>query len=277
MRLIVITIAIVLTYSQCSGGFFNAKADQQNTTSTGSDAVNVPYTLVWEENFEGDQLNREHWNFELGDGCDLGICGWGNNELQYYTDTNHKVADGMLTITVTHDDGYQSTRMTTKGKKTFQYGKFEARMKLPQGAGIWPAFWMLGSDIQSVGWPACGEIDIMEYVGRMPGIVHHSLHTPSSHGQTINTKAVAVSGLEDEFHVYAVTWSRQMMQFYIDDTLTYTYASEKQQPDEWPFNKPFYLLLNVAVGGSFGGEVTNNAIFPQSFVIDYIKVYQQLP
>lgn len=238
---------------------------------------NIPFTLVWEDDFEGDALNLDDWNFELGDGCDYGICGWGNQELQRYTDKNHTVADGLLTIRIEKGNFYTSTRITTKAKKEFQYGKIEARIKLPQGDGLWPAFWMLGNDIDTNSWPACGEIDIMEFVGRMPGIVHHSLHTTSSSGATINTKKVLVSNLEDAFHVYGIEWSSEAIDFFVDGKLQYTYAPGTNNPDYWPFDKPFYLLLNAAVGGNFGGSVTNEDIFPQQFQIDYIRVYQRIP
>ena len=151
------------------------------------------YDLVWEENFDGNQLDPKIWNFELGDGCP-NLCGWGNNEAQLYTDTNHKLENGFLTITTKKEGNvYSSTRITTKDKKEFQYGKIEARAKLPIGSGLWPAFWMLGANISEVGWPQCGEIDILEYVGKEPDIIFTSLHTQASHGNTINTKKTKIN------------------------------------------------------------------------------------
>lgn len=280
MRQLIYIFALAFINSKCSGEDTTTPtstlpAEEPVITIHPSADPDIPFTLVWEENFDGDSLNTDVWNFELGDGCDYDICGWGNSELQRYTDSNHSLADGLLTINIEKGNFYTSTRITTKGNKEFQYGKIESRMKLPSGDGLWPAFWMLGNDIDTNSWPACGEIDIMEYVGRMPGIVHHSLHTTSSSGNTINTKKVVVSNLEDEFHTYTIEWSIKAIDFYIDGDLKYTYAPGTNNPDYWPFDKPFYLLLNAAVGGNFGGEVTDENIFPQQFQIDYIKVYQR--
>lgn len=282
MRQLIFLVAMALINSKCSN---DENPILQSTTPTEEPVItihpsadpDIPFTLVWEENFDGDSLDTDIWNFELGDGCDLGICGWGNQELQRYTDSNHSLSDGILTINIEKGNFYTSTRITTKGKKEFQYGKVEARMKLPQGDGLWPAFWMLGNDIDDAGWPDCGEIDIMEYVGRMPGIVHHSLHTRSSHGATINTKKVIVANPEEEFHIYGMEWSSKAIDFYVDGELKYTYAPGTTNNDYWPFDKPFYFLLNAAVGGGFGGAVTTDEIFPQQFQIDYIKVYQRQP
>ena len=282
MRQLIFLVAMALINSKCSN---DENPILQSTTPTEEPVItihpsadpDIPFTLVWEENFDGDTLDTDIWNFELGDGCDQGICGWGNQELQRYTDSNHSLSDGILTINIEKDNFYTSTRITTKGKKEFQYGKVEARMKLPQGDGLWPAFWMLGNDIDDAGWPDCGEIDIMEYVGRMPGIVHHSLHTRSSHGATINTKKVIVANPEEEFHIYGMEWSSKAIDFYVDGELKYTYAPGTTNNDYWPFDKPFYFLLNAAVGGGFGGAVTTDEIFPQQFQIDYIKVYQRQP
>ena len=146
--------------------------------------------LVWEENFENNQLNEEYWNFDQGDGCPH-LCGWGNNERQFYTKKNHTLEDGKLKITTRLEDGtYTSTRITTKGKKEFQYGKIEIKAKLPLGKGLWPAFWMLGANIDEVGWPLCGEIDILEYVGREPESIFTTLHTADSHGNSSFGKPV---------------------------------------------------------------------------------------
>lgn len=144
--------------------------------------------LLLEENFDGTRLNETHWNYELGDGCP-NLCGWGNNERQSYTKKNVSLRDGNLVITATKNSGlYESGKITTKQKVEFQYGTIEVRAKLPLGGGLWPAIWMLGNDIDTNTWPGCGEIDMMEYVGKEPGVIHTSLHTPDSFGNTINTK-----------------------------------------------------------------------------------------
>ena len=230
--------------------------------------------LIWEENFEGTSLNEEFWNFELGNGCPQ-LCGWGNNELQLYTENNHLIKDGYLVITAKKEDSiYTSTRITTKKKVEIQYGKIEIRAKLPLGKGLWPAFWMLGSNIDKAKWPLCGEIDILEYVGKEPGKIFNSLHTKNSHGNTLNTKKTHIERIENGFHIYAIEWTKDYINFFVDNQLHYSFSPENKTEDIWPFDQPFYMLINLAIGGGFGGPEVDDAIFPQEFVIDYIKVYK---
>ncbi|GEC72158.1 Beta-glucanase, GH16 family [Flavobacterium flevense] len=229
--------------------------------------------LVWEEQFNAKELDLNNWNVELGDGCPN--CGWGNNERQLYTNENQQLKDGFLVITAKKEgEKYTSSRITTKGKKEFQYGYFEARAKLPVGSGIWPAFWMLGANIDKVGWPKCGEIDILEYVGKEPHTVFTSLHTQDSHGNTINTKKTTIPTIEQGFHLYAIDWNPDKIDFYVDNQLVYTFSPETKTEAVWPFNQPFYFLVNMAIGGNFGGPEVDDTIFPQEFTVDYIKVYQ---
>jgi beta-glucanase (GH16 family) len=230
--------------------------------------------LVWEENFNENSLSENVWNYEIGDGCP-NLCGWGNNERQIYTKTNHTIKDGILTIQARKEESiYTSTRITTKGKIEFQYGRIETRAKLSLGKGIWPAFWMLGSNISQIGWPKCGEIDILEYVGKEPNTVFTSLHTQDSHGNTINTKKTLINDIENGFHIYAIDWTKDKIDFYVDQSLVYSFNPLQKNVDTWPFNQPFYFIINVAVGGNFGGPSVDDAIFPQQFEIDYIKVFQ---
>ncbi|UCE92804.1 MAG: glycoside hydrolase family 16 protein [Flavobacteriaceae bacterium] len=230
--------------------------------------------LVWEEDFNGEDLDMASWNFETGDGCPH-LCGWGNNERQIYTKKNHQVRDGLLFISARKDgETYTSAKITTKGKKEFTYGKIEVRAKLPLGVGLWPAFWMLGANIDQVGWPDCGEIDILEYVGKEPEYIFTSLHTRDSHGITVNTRKDIVKGIEEGFHTYAINWTEEGIEFLIDGNSFYTFSPVSKGPEIWPFDKPFYIILNLAVGGNFGGPEVDDSIFPQEFIIDYIKVYQ---
>ncbi len=239
----------------------------------GCQATKQERELIWEDNFDGTELNESFWNFEIGDGCPN--CGWGNNERQLYSKENHTIKDGYLVISAKKDGNhYSSTRITTKGKKEFQYGYIEARAKLPIGHGIWPAIWMLGGNISTVGWPKCGEIDILEYVGREPQMVFTSLHTQDSHGNTINTKKTKFENIEEGFHVFGADWTKDKIDFYVDGNLVYTFAPENKNEDTWPFDQPFYLLINMAIGGNFGGPEVDDTIFPQEFVIDYIKIYK---
>ncbi len=231
-------------------------------------------TLVWEDDFNESTLNENFWNFELGDGCP-DLCGWGNNEWQVYTNGNYRIEDGMLIISAQKEaEGYSSTRITTKGKKEFQYGKIEARLQVPRGVGLWPAFWALGNDIDTQGWPLCGEIDIMEYVGRRPGEVFNTLHTQSSYGNSVNSKVTPYPNIEDDFHVFTLHWTPTALTFLIDDEEVYKYAPSSKNIESWPFNKPFYFLLNMAVGGNFGGPVDAETSFPKEYKIDYVRVYQ---
>ncbi len=242
---------------------------------TAISCTNKKKILVWEENFDGDILNEAIWNYELGDGCP-NLCGWGNNELQLYTKANHTLKDGKLIITAKKQDStYTSTRLTTKAKKEFQYGKIEIRAKLPIGKGLWPAFWMLGSNISDVGWPTCGEIDILEYVGREPKTVFTSLHTKDSYGNTINSKKTAIDDIETGFHLYSVNWTKNKIDFFIDNGFVYTFKPKEKTKEIWPFDQPFYFIINLAIGGNFGGSEVDDSILPQEFIIDYIKVYQE--
>lgn len=230
--------------------------------------------LVWEENFNGSKLNESVWNSELGDGCPA-LCGWGNQERQIYTTTNQEISKGKLTIQAKKEgDLYTSTKITTKGKKEFQYGRIEARAKLPKGLGLWPAFWLLGSNITDFGWPKCGEIDILEHVGREPNLVYTTIHTQESHGNTINTKKTIFPDILEGFHVYAIDWTKDKIDFFVDEKLVYTYDPELKNENNWPFNQPFYIIINLAVGGNFGGPEVDDTIFPKNFVVDYVKVFQ---
>ena len=229
--------------------------------------------LIWEENFDDQALNEAVWNFELGNGCPH-ICGWGNNERQHYTTENHRLEDGNLIITARKDgDRYTSTRITTASKKEFQYGYIEARAKLPVGHGIWPAFWMLGVDIKQVGWPMCGEIDILEYIGKEPGMVYTTLHYKDRHGDKANGKKTPMPAIEEGWHTYGVNWTKDKIEFFVDGKSVFSHSEKNKTQENWPFDQPFYILVNMAIGGNFGGPEVDDSIFPQEYVIDYIRVY----
>ena len=228
---------------------------------------------MFTDDFENTFLDLNHWNYELGDGCPE-LCGWGNNEFQIYTKENVFIRDENLVIKATKQGNkYYSGRITTKDKIEFQYGTVEVKAKLPTGTGVWPAIWMLGHDIDDIFWPLCGEIDIMEYVGKTPGKIHTTLHTKDSYGQSINTKVTTIENIEDGFHIYKMNWDKNKIQFSVDDTIVYTFSPANKNKINWPFDKPFYLILNLAIGGEFGGFEVDDNIFPQEFIIDYIKVY----
>lgn len=236
------------------------------------------YTLVWSDEFNGSNINTSDWTFETGAG------GWGNQELQNYTNgDNATIVDGKLVLTAKKVNNnkvagsYTSTRMITMGKKEFTYGKIEVSAKLPSGTGIWPAIWMLGGNINSVSWPACGEIDIMEYVGFEPDVVHGTVHTPAGYGANGNGSSKSLTTAEEEFHTYGILWTEQSIKFYVDtpDNLVHTYNPNTKTADNWPFDKPHFFIFNIAVGGTWGGaQGIDNAIFPQTMEIDYVRVYQ---
>lgn len=227
---------------------------------------------IFEDNFDGESLNMNYWSFEEGDGCP-NLCGWGNNELQIYSRDYVKVEDGNLVITaLKKGDQYYSGKINTKDKVELQFGSIEVRAKLATGKGFWPALWMLGADVNEVGWPASGEIDIMEYVGKEPGKVFTSLHTPASHGKTINTKKTKIEGIEDGFHIFRADWSDKDIKFYVDNALVYTFIPKAYDKANFPFNKPFYFLINLAVGGNLGGSIVDESSLPQKLYVDYIKV-----
>lgn len=236
-------------------------------------------TLIWADEFDtGSSFCIENWTAEIGTGCP-NLCGWGNGEAQYYTarEDNVKIEDGILKIKAKKENyqnsQYTSTRIKTQGKFDFTYGKVEVRAKLPTGGGTWPAIWMLGSNITTVSWPACGEIDIMEHVGNDQNSVHSSLHTPSSYGGTINTSTYQVNNASEAFNVYAMQWDANKIEFFLNGNSVYTYQPNVKNDDTWPFNSPQFLLLNVAMGGSFGGTIDPN--FSESAMeIDYVRVYQ---
>ena len=233
--------------------------------------------LVWSDEFNGDALDLTSWNFELGDGCP-NLCGWGNNERQVYTKENHRLEDGKLIITAKKEgDLYTSTRITTQGKHEFQYGRMEARAKVAVGQGIWPAFWMLGSDIKEVGWPASGEIDILEYVGREEDMVYTTLHVPAGHGDSAFSKKTKFEDIEEGYHLYAAEWSPEQIEFFVDDQSVFVYNPEDKTKAVWPFDQPFYFIINLAIGGNFGGPDVDDSIFPQEYAIDYVRVYQLEP
>ncbi|MFT5753725.1 MAG: beta-glucanase (GH16 family) [Flavobacterium sp.] len=259
----------------------SCSADEKQTVTTLDKLV-----LQDEFNIDGAP-DSALWNYDIGKGPNGD--GWGNNELQYYTDRpeNIIVENGMLKITAIRElymgSGFTSARITTKGKFEQQYGRFEARMKLPSGKGLWPAFWMLGNNIDTVNWPQCGEIDIMENKGSQPITVSGALHGPvytedSSYIDSyFVTKAYSFtnSRVDTDFHIYGIEWGPNYVNFYVDNVLYNQITPEKLTTGEWVFNSnPFYMLLNLAVGGNFDGSPNSDTVFPQEMLVDYVRVYQ---
>lgn len=235
--------------------------------------------LVWAEEFNYKGLpDSTKWSYNV-DGH-----GWGNNELQYYTDRrlkNARVEGGKLIIEARKEaykgSKYTSARLLTIGKAEWTYGRIEVRAKLPKGRGMWPAIWMMPTDTTHGDWPASGEIDIMEFVGYEPDTVYGTVHTKAYNHVigTQKTKGVWRNDLSTAFHVYAVEWTPEEIRFFVDDENYSTFNNEHKTSAEWPFDHPFHLILNIAVGGNWGGaRGVDDSIFPQRMEVDYVRVYQ---
>jgi beta-glucanase (GH16 family) len=241
------------------------------------------YQLVWSDEFDGISVDTNNWFYETG------AHGWGNNELQNYTDgANTEVKNGILKISAKLEGSgqekgdYTSARMVSK--KSFTYGKIEIHAKLPthKGDGLWPALWMLGENIKKIGWPNCGEIDIMEYVSYAPDTVYFTIHSSANNhrdGTQISSGHVFAPSIEEEFHKYGFLWTERSLDFYLDEETNIKLHFDRPVDytnDNWPFDKPFNFLLNIAVGGDWGGKHgVDDSIFPAVMEVDYIRVYQK--
>jgi beta-glucanase (GH16 family) len=249
------------------------------------------WQLSWSDEFDGPRgagVNRDKWTAEVGGQ------GWGNQELEFYTDSTENAqldGQGMLVITAISRAlppsfkcwygpcRYTSARLITRGKFTQAFGRFEARIKIPAGQGMWPAFWLLGADIGKVGWPACGEIDIMENIGRAPAVVRGTIHGPGYSGDKgLGADYTLPAGrrFADDFHTYAVEWEPKAVRWYVDGQLYETRTpNDLPAGARWVYDHPFFLILNVAVGGAWPGSPDATTIFPQTMTVDYVRVYRR--
>jgi beta-glucanase (GH16 family) len=236
------------------------------------------WNIAWHDEFDGAELDRTNWIFDIGGN------GWGNQESEAYTDRpeNVRLENGMLVIEAREEPGmiagqhYSSARIKTQDLHAWQYGRIEARIKIPNGQGIWPAFWMLGDNINQVGWPACGEIDILEYIGKEPDRIHATVHAPGYSGGNGVTSSLATSAesLKNDFHGYAIEWDENEIRWYFDDQ-QYFKVTADDVPDKWAFDHPFFIIMNVAVGGGWPGYPDKTTVFPQQMLVDYVRVYQK--
>ena len=283
-----LTWLIVLLAFSAAAQQPDSQTSQRKIPKKSEDNTPIPvddYELVWSDEFDGDAVAAENWIFDEGES------GWGNREWQNYTNgKNVIVSDGTLKI-IARKTGpgqkagdYTSARLNSK--KAFAYGRFEIRAKMPEhkGHGVWPAIWMLGEGLreQKLGWPECGEIDIMEYVSFDPGVVYFNFHSQANNhgiGTNLNSGPIKLDSVEEEFHNYGVLWDENKIQTYIDtvDNVQLTFERPRNfSQSTWPFDKPFYFLLNVAVGGTWGGQKgVDDSIFPSTMEIDYVRVYQK--
>jgi beta-glucanase (GH16 family) len=261
---IIITTAVIFSLNSCT------KDDKQTVVTKD--------TLVMSDEFNVNGApNPNLWSYNIGTGSN----GWGNNELQYYTNRpeNIKVENGFLKITARREqymgEAFTSARILTKGKFETKYGRLEARIKLPRGKGLWPAFWMLGSNSDTAIWPQCGEIDIMEYLGSSPTKIFGTVHGPGYSGGNAITKTYALpnSRFDTDFHIFGVEWDENYINFYVDDVL-YNQITPSEVTGNWVFNNPFYIILNMAVGGNYPGAPNSETPFPQEMLVDYVRVYQ---
>ncbi|WP_236017264.1 family 16 glycosylhydrolase [Roseivirga sp. E12] len=237
--------------------------------------------LVWSDEFNGSELDKEKWSAIIGDGCPA-LCGFGNNELQYYSENsqNLKIEDGRLIITAVHDSiensAYSSAKVASKGKGDWKYGRVEVSAKLPSGKGTWPAIWMLPSNNKYGGWPRSGEIDIMEHVGYNQGMIYGTVHTQSFNHMngTQRGDSTMIEDASETFHEYAIEWREDRIDWFIDGEYYHTFDNTGKDSDDWPFDHPFHVILNLAVGGSWGGSRgIDDSIWPQSMEIDYVRIY----
>jgi beta-glucanase (GH16 family) len=240
-----------------------------------------PWRLVWSDEFDHPGLpDPARWTY------DVGGHGWGNRELQFYTEArleNAEVRDGHLHLTARREafegSDFTSTRLVSRGKGDFQYGRFEIRARVPEARGTWAAIWMMPSDwtFEDGNWPDVGEIDIMEHVGHDPGVIHASAHSRDYQWQTgtQRTGVTTVPTASASFHVYALEWSPEVLRAFVDDRLFFEYKNEGLGWTKWPYDKPFHLILNVAVGGAWGAaEGVDEAAFPQTLEVDYVRVFE---
>lgn len=251
-----------------------------------------PWTQVWGDDFTGavgTGPNAAYWRFDTADGCAQGNCGWGNNEKEYYRSDAANIAltgDGELRIVARVAPAgltcyygpcrYTSAKITTHEKVSILAGRVEARIKLPAGQGLWPAFWMLGENIARVGWPTCGELDIMENRGSQTNLMSSAVHGPGYSGNTPFAHAFAT--VTTDYHAYAVEWDAQSIRFFVDGAQHYqVLRSDVQTRGSWVFDQAFYVIVNLAVGGHFDGDPQSDSIFPATMLVDYVRVYRRNP
>lgn len=271
--------AVLSPAAQATGTIINTDLLYLPTDTTGytTPSTYPGYHLAWSDEFNGNALNTQDWNYEQGGG------GWGNNELENYTNRaqNAFVSAGHLIIEARSENyggnSYTSARLTTQGKQQFTYGRIDIRAKLPISKGLWPALWMLGSNISSVPWPGCGETDIMELVGQAPSQVTGSMHwqqAGGSEGNYTGNYVLSSGDFSQQFHVFSVIWKQDSLRFLVDDHVYVNGSKANVTSGNYPFNSPFFFIVNVAVGGAWPGPPDNTTVFPQRMFVDYVRVFQ---
>ena len=266
-----------IEFNQATATIFN---DDLPTLGYSTPTSYAGMQLAWADEFQGANLNSANWTHETGDGCP-NICGWGNNELEFYQSQNTSIAQNEYLIIEAKKENagnknYTSSRIITKNKHNFKYGRVDIRAVLPKGQGIWPALWMLGKNIDNVGWPACGEIDIMEIVGHEPGKLHGTVHWDhnGSYASYGGSTSLSSGTFYDKFHVFSITWDDKFIRWYLDDVKYHEIDISPAPLSE--FQNEFFFIFNVAVGGNWPGSPNTSTIFPARMIVDYIRVFQNI-
>ena len=269
----------ILQNNKATGTIINKNGLYFPVPNTGysTPATYPGYTLTWGDEFNNPVINAGSWTFESGNNN-----GWGNNELEYYTDRtqNAFVSQGNLIIEARAESysgaNYTSTRMITKDKKIFKFGRIDIRAKMPKGKGIWPALWMLGNNIGTAGWPACGEMDILELLGHEPNKIYGTMHwgaNVASHGSKGSSYTLSTGSFDQQFHVYSLIWQQNDIRVLVDD-VDFVHVTSADVTGTYPFNSDFFFIFNIAVGGSWPGSPDGTTSFPQRMVVDYVRVFQ---
>lgn len=279
MRKTLIALSLLSVFSCANDESSTPEVEESIIPTEGPDSpLSYPnMTLVWQEEFEGNSLNLDSWTYEIGTGQN----GWGNNELQYYTDDNTSMIEGNLVITAKKESlsgrEYTSSRIITENKHSFQYGRIDVRAALPQGQGMWPAIWMLGSNFRTVGWPSCGEIDIMEMVGGAgrENTVHGTAHWSNngSHAEFGGSRTLPFGDFHNVYHVFSIIWTDSSIKWYVDNQEYHAMDTTPAELDE--FRNEFFFIMNLAVGGNWPGPPNSFTSFPQHLIVDYIRVFRQ--
>jgi len=275
---LILSLGLVLALASCESEPYDPEV--HDVPPPASDPAD--WVLKWADEFEGPEgqsPDPARWTYDIGNGDN----GWGNEQLEYDTDRPENVSldgQGNLRITAREEEysgfSYTSARIKTEGLFAQAYGRFEARIQLPIGQGIWPAFWMLGDDFDTVGWPQCGEIDIMEYRGQQPNVTNGALHGPGYSGGSALSGSYTRegAGFDEDFHIFAVDWTLNRITWSVDG-VTFMTRDVTDLPDgaEWVYDHPFFIILNVAVGGNYVGSPDQTTPFPQTMLVDYVRVY----
>ncbi|GJM42905.1 MAG: glycosyl hydrolase family 16 [Ardenticatenaceae bacterium] len=271
-----VLLFLLLLLAACSAATAEPTPTATPAPTPTPDWVIEGWDLVWQDEFDSDTIDSANWTHEVGGD------GWGNGEAQYYTDDpkNSYIEDGVLVIEALQENLlgklYTSARLSSQGKVEVAYGRIEARIQIPVGQSLWPAFWMLGNDIDTAGWPFSGEIDIMENIGSEPSTIHGTVHGPRYFGANGVGRAKNLpNGAQyaDDFHIFAIEWEEEEVRWYMDDEM-YHKITPSTVPGDWVFDHPFFLIINLAVGGEWPGYPDGTTPFPQILKVDYVRIYE---